>query len=162
MLMDIARRTPPFLPERGRSLLGLDEAVGLLSILVDKRDRRRQVGLFGLDVTEAQLEQASRRGQKDSKTNQEAVEIRGGGVYVILRGLGECHISMEEDSSRNSGGCSASMQRGHRRQAVRHPDRWSGGTASDLGQQRVSRADDRKADKHSARPAARHPGLVVC
>ena len=89
--------------ERGQSLLGLDEAVRLLSVLVDERYRRRQVGLFGLDVAEAQLEQASSNGQKDRKPDQEAVEIRGFAVYVIRRGLSECEIGMEEDGSGNNG-----------------------------------------------------------
>ena len=151
--------TPSSLPdERGRSLLGLDEAVTLQSVLVDQRDRRRQVGLLGLDVAEAELEQACRSGEEDRKPDQEAVEIRGFGVYVIRRGLGECQIGMKEDSSGNNGGCSAGVQRCHHRRAVRRPDGWSGAIASAAGRQRVRRADDRKAEKQSTCPAGRHLG----
>ena len=71
----------PSLPEdRRRSLLGFYEAVGLLSVLVDQRDRRRQVGLIGLDVSEAQLEQASRSREEDRKPDDESV-IREGGLH---------------------------------------------------------------------------------
>ena len=57
------------------SLLGLDEAVGLLPVLVDQRHRRWQIGLLGLDVTEAELEQPRQHDEQKRRANNEDVII---------------------------------------------------------------------------------------